>query len=129
MIFSQFLKQADCPIVLVNRTLGIANTYDTITLDNIQGGYLATKHLLELGHRRIAMLRGPEISTTSQGRYEGYVYALQEAGIPLDKTLIRCGKTETSVIWTGALPKKINSSFMTIPLLPYLLEAISPVMD
>ena len=29
--FSQFLKQADCPIVLVNRTLGIANTYDTIT--------------------------------------------------------------------------------------------------
>ena len=90
--FSQFLKQADCPIVLVNRTLGIANTYDTITLDNIQGGYLATKHLLELGHRRIAMLRGPEISTTSQGRYEGYVYALQEAGIPLDKTLIRAGK-------------------------------------
>ena len=90
--FSQFLKQADCPIVLVNRTLGIANTYDTITLDNIQGGYLATKHLLELGHRRIAMLRGPELSTTSQGRYEGYVYALQEAGIPLDKTLIRAGK-------------------------------------
>mgnify|MGYP000022469500 CR=1 FL=1 len=90
--FSQFLKQADCPIVLVNRTLGIANTYDTITLDNMQGGYLATKHLLELGHRRIAMLRGPEISTTSQGRYEGYVYALQEAGIPLDKTLIRAGK-------------------------------------
>lgn len=58
----------------------------------MQGGYLATKHLLELGHRRIAMLRGPEISTTSQGRYEGYVYALQEAGIPLDKTLIRAGK-------------------------------------
>ena len=58
--FSQFLKQADCPIVLVNRTLGIANTYDTITLDNMQGGYLATKHLLELGHRRIAMLRGPK---------------------------------------------------------------------
>ena len=99
--FSQFLKQADCPIVLVNRTLGIANTYDTITLDNIQGGYLATKHLLELGHRRIAMLRGPEISTTSQGRYEGYVYALQEAGIPLDKTLILHSDNPPSAVFVG----------------------------
>lgn len=92
----------------------------------MQGGYLATKHLLELGHRRIAMLRGPEISTTSQGRYEGYVYALQEAGIPLDKTLIRAGKLNME--FGRELPKKLFF-ILTIPLLPYLLEAISPVMD
>lgn len=79
--FSEFLQKASCPVVLVNRKLGIGNSYDTISIDNVQGGYAATKHLLDLGHRKIAMLKGPVISTTSQGRYEGYLYALKEAGI------------------------------------------------
>ena len=89
--FSDFLEKASCPIVLVNRKLGIGNGYDTISVDNVQGGYLATKHLLDLGHRKIAMLKGPAISTTSQGRYDGYLYALKEAGITPRKEYIYSG--------------------------------------
>jgi len=79
--FSNILKNANCPIVLVNREIGFISKYDSISIDNKMGGYLATNHLLSLGHRKIAMLRGPQISTTSQGRYDGYLYAMKEYGL------------------------------------------------
>ena len=81
--FTEHLGQSNCPIVLVNRELTLASgtSYDTVSVDNRQGGYLATMHLLKLGHRKISMLRGPKISTTSQARYEGYLQALSEYGL------------------------------------------------
>ncbi len=100
--FSQFLQHASCPVVLVNRKLGMGNNYDTISVDNMQGGYMATRHLLELGHRKIAMLKGPVISTTSQGRYEGYLYALKEAGI----------KPCEDYIYSGILNMESGQSFV-----------------
>lgn len=89
--FSNVLKNASCPIVLVNRKLDFISAYDSISVDNKMGGYLATSHLLSLGHRKIAMLRGPKISTTSQGRYEGYCYALEEYGLTPDPNYIVSG--------------------------------------
>ena len=82
--FARLLANASCPIVLVNRELDCSADYDTISVDNRKGGYLATEHLLSLGHRRIGMLRGPSISTTSQGRYEGYLSAMREYGLTPD---------------------------------------------
>ncbi|WP_055669099.1 LacI family DNA-binding transcriptional regulator [Desnuesiella massiliensis] len=79
--FSNILKSANCPIVLVNREIGFISKYDSISVDNKMGGYLATNHLLSLGHQKIAMLRGPQFSTTSQGRYDGYLYAMEEYGL------------------------------------------------
>jgi len=89
--FSNILNTANCPIVLVNREIGFVSKYDSVSIDNKMGGYLATKHLLSLGHRKIAMLRGPQISTTSQGRYEGYLYALEEYGLTPDPKYIVSG--------------------------------------
>lgn len=89
--FSNILKNANCPIVLVNREIGFISKYDSISVDNKMGGYLATNHLLSLGHRKIAMLRGPQISTTSQGRYDGYLYAMQEYGLTPDPKYIVSG--------------------------------------
>ncbi|MCX7716660.1 MAG: substrate-binding domain-containing protein [Endomicrobia bacterium] len=56
--------------------------------DNVQGGYLATKHLLELGHRRIGFITGHFGIISAYDRYIGYKKALQEAGIKIDKLLI-----------------------------------------
>lgn len=89
--FGDILKNANCPIVLVNRELDFISQYDSISIDNIMGGYIATKHLLSLGHRKIAMLCGPKISTTSQGRYKGYLRALEEYNIIPDKRHIVSG--------------------------------------
>jgi LacI family transcriptional regulator len=59
----------------------------TVNSDDFKGGYLATKHLIDLGHRRIAHLVGnPDVSTT-QARLDGYRSALQDAGLDRDSRL------------------------------------------
>jgi LacI family transcriptional regulator len=49
--------------------------------DDVLGGYLATRHLIDLGHRRIGIVSGPDYATSSRGRLAGYRQALEEAGI------------------------------------------------
>jgi DNA-binding LacI/PurR family transcriptional regulator len=58
---------------------------------NWSGGLLATRHLLELGHRRIGMISGPAYALSGRARVDGYRAALDMAGIPADRTLIRPG--------------------------------------
>ncbi len=52
-----------------------------VDADNYAGGRLATRHLLDLGHRRIGMIRGSMRSTSSNDRYNGYRDALESAGV------------------------------------------------
>jgi len=52
-----------------------------VDADNYSGGRMATRHLIELGHRRIAMIRGPQRSNSSNDRFVGYRDALESAGI------------------------------------------------
>lgn len=52
-----------------------------VDADNYSGGRLATRHLLDLGHRRVAMVRGPQRSHSSNDRYVGYRDALEGAGV------------------------------------------------
>ncbi len=56
--------------------------------DNETGAYLATRHLVELGHRRIAILEGPRKYKTLVERRQGYVRALEQAGMALDPALM-----------------------------------------
>jgi DNA-binding LacI/PurR family transcriptional regulator len=77
------LAQADIPFV----TLSDESTEELncISPDNLHGGYIATQHLLELGHHRVAYV-GDEFPNpygfpTSELRYKGYLTALKEYGI------------------------------------------------
>ena len=54
----------------------------------MEGIYLAVKHLLDLGHRKIAYLSAPLHFIASQDRYAGYQKALAERGILLDPNLV-----------------------------------------
>lgn len=80
--------------------------------DNVTGGYLITKHLLDLGHRRIAMLTGPRKYKTLTERLEGYQRAMDEAGIGRDPGLLvppvhgapRKGYTQTRTLLAGPRP-------------------------
>ena len=60
----------------------------TVNADDFQGGLLATKHLLELGHKRIMMLHGGDLVSTNQPRLEGYHKAMQEAGMQVTPDLV-----------------------------------------
>jgi LacI family transcriptional regulator len=58
---------------------------------NWAGGLAAAQHLIELGHRRIAVIGGPREMLCSQARIDGYRAALERAGIEVDRALIRYG--------------------------------------
>ena len=75
----------DARHVLALRTDGI---HPASIGDDHLGGYLATRKLIDHGHRRIGLIMGPEYATTAFERRAGYRAALTEAGIPLDDSLI-----------------------------------------
>ncbi|KUM43144.1 LacI family DNA-binding transcriptional regulator [Pseudomonas sp. EpS/L25] len=78
--FAKALAGLRIPLVLVDRPLeGVQAGH--IRVDHHQGGLLATRHLLELGHRRIACLGGPADSPVASERVAGYQQALAEAGV------------------------------------------------
>ncbi|MDN7124155.1 LacI family DNA-binding transcriptional regulator [Pseudidiomarina terrestris] len=80
------LADGGCDFVLINRYVrAIADR--CITLDNRQGGYLATHHMLELGHRDIAYVSGPMWKNDAKERYAGHLEALAEFGVAENKTL------------------------------------------
>jgi len=77
---TQLLIDEGIPKVLVDREVpGVAA--DFIEANHAQGAYLATKHLIELGHRQIACVSGPQTVLSSGGRVAGYLRALQEINI------------------------------------------------
>jgi LacI family transcriptional regulator len=59
-----------------------------VRADNVTGAYEAVRHLVRLGHRRIAHIRGPREYLASHDRHRGYLQALREAGIAFDDDLI-----------------------------------------
>ena len=62
-----------------------------VLVDNERGGYEATRHLIEMGHREIAHVTGPKELFSVRARYAGYKRALREAGIALNRSLILFG--------------------------------------
>ena len=77
----------EIPLVIVGRHVAELAAH-CVYLDNFTGGYLATKHLLEHGHRRIAHISGWMALKDARDRLEGYKHALQEAGIAFDEALV-----------------------------------------
>lgn len=75
------------PVVQVDRQSPTL-TCSAVILNHKKGGYLATRHLLELGHTRIACITGPQKHESARRRMEGYLWAFQEAGIPVPKDAI-----------------------------------------
>ena len=73
-------KAKDVPMVAILRSMpGIDVPY--VVVDNKQGAYMATKHLLELGHRNIGHLAAPAKLPISSARIAGYREALEEYGV------------------------------------------------
>ena len=85
-LFLEILKYK-IPAVVIGR---IPNDLpiSTVDTDNVEGIYLSVKHLLGLGHKRIAYLSAPLNYIASQDRYAGYQKALTESGIALEPKLV-----------------------------------------
>lgn len=81
------IEKNHVPIVIVSRDL-TERGVSSVLVDNEAGGALAMRHLIELGHRRIAVIRGPEELFDSAPRWAGMRQAAAEAGIQLDERLV-----------------------------------------
>lgn len=80
--FVEQLRGNGFSLVLVDMRPPIRDV-DAVVCDDALGAYEATRHLIKLGHRRIALIRGPARHAFSQGLLSGYRRALQEVSIPL----------------------------------------------
>lgn len=92
------------PVVAIDRHTG-RSPQRSISADNRDGALQAVRHLVELGHRRIAHIRGRVDLESALLREDGYRAALTEAGIPVDDTLIVDGgyRPETTTDAIAAL--------------------------
>jgi DNA-binding LacI/PurR family transcriptional regulator len=76
------------PTVLLGPPAQFCSQFVNVHVDDIAASQAATRHLLELGHRRIAFLAGPLAAPWAQGRFEGYRRALRAAGMDVDDELV-----------------------------------------
>ena len=89
---------------------------DQVNVDVEMGAYVATRHLLELGHRHIALIGGPQHVMACRARLQGYRKALDEFGVPF----------ESRKVVQGSLDERGGAEAMS-RLLPSVPEGISAV--
>jgi LacI family transcriptional regulator len=74
-------------VVLVNRILD-DDSFPSASVDDSMGAQLAVAHLIQLGHRRIAHVAGPQDVSTGRGRLRGFELGMAAAGIPVERGLV-----------------------------------------
>nr|WP_246405831.1 LacI family DNA-binding transcriptional regulator [Modestobacter versicolor] len=85
------LGRSQLPVVVIDPVDMPGQDVPSVGATNWAGGLAATEHLVDLGHRRIAVVGGPQDYLCSRARIDGYRAALERAGIAVDPVLLRHG--------------------------------------
>lgn len=80
----------ELPVVVTGRTLQAPGLHSLKT-DDVEGARVATRHLIERGHARIAFIGGDATHADAQERERGYRLAFEQAGLDVDEALITAG--------------------------------------
>ncbi|EWS80117.1 LacI family DNA-binding transcriptional regulator [Brachybacterium phenoliresistens] len=88
---ARWSAEAGVPVIAVDPETTGDSSLVTISSTNLDGGRAAAEHLLGLGHRRIGVVGGRSASVPARQRLQGYRSALEHAGIPFDRELVRGG--------------------------------------
>ncbi|MBT8153444.1 substrate-binding domain-containing protein [Epibacterium ulvae] len=83
------LNKMGLPFVVHGRSTGVSAPYSWVDVNNKRAFQRATEFLIDLGHRRIALLNGLETMDFAQRRRDGYVTAMEDRGVPVDPALMR----------------------------------------
>ena len=85
------LARSGYPVVSVLRRVYDCEELDSVTVDNLKGGYIAMEHLIRLGHTRIGIIKGPLNTSTGKERLEGAIMASEDYDISVNEGLIHQG--------------------------------------
>jgi LacI family transcriptional regulator, galactose operon repressor len=84
------LQKKSVPLVDLDRQSGLEDV-DTVVIDNQLGATLATRHLVEFGHKRIAIISGPKHLSNARNRLDGFRKTLRSAKIVIPKEYLEFG--------------------------------------
>jgi LacI family transcriptional regulator len=94
--------QAGIPLVFFGRTC-MTDKFSSVTANGDEAAQQATQHLIDTGSRRIAFLGGPNHLDMVRRRKHGYLEALRENHIPIDRELVVCGRIDYQTAMEAAL--------------------------
>lgn len=96
--YSHFKEISDMgiPLVFFGRTC-LPELFSCVTANGDEAAQMATNHLIETGSKRIAFIGGPNHLDMVRRRKHGYLEALREHKIPIDRDLVACGKIDYDV--------------------------------
>jgi LacI family transcriptional regulator len=112
----EMIQKQSVPVVVLDRRVPCTQV-DVVRGDSERGAYRLVRHLLTLGHRRIAMLTGPQGVSTAEDRVSGYRQALAETGLDADSDLVYYGE------FTQASGYELTQQVLTATLRPTALFA------
>jgi LacI family transcriptional regulator len=115
LVVPQLLRELELPVVLLNCTTE-DGSFPAVVPAEIAGGETATRHLVEQGHRRIAIITGERWMDAAKDRLKGYRRALTSANIEYDPSLVIEGDWSASAGYAAtvqllALPKRPTAIF------------------
>ena len=91
----EFIQVQQIPTVAIVRKVE-GSLLDTIVFEDFDGSQAATQHLISLGHQRIAYIGGDVKYNSNRDRWQGYLKAVREAGLPVDESLVKLGTLRSS---------------------------------
>lgn len=100
------LQALNVPVVIADRDCVDQASFGRLTVvltDNYHGGVLATRHAIDLGHRRIACITGPSNLNPSALRETGYLQTMQQAGLVVQPDWVRRGDFSCDAGYNTAL--------------------------
>lgn len=89
-----YLLEHQIPAVSIVRRV-LDDRLDAIVFEDLEGSQAATQHLLSLGHRRISYIGGDVRFTSNYDRWQGYLRAMEQAGMEVDSSLVKLGATRS----------------------------------
>ena len=100
------LSEMGIPLVFFGRTC-LSDRFSCVMANGDEAAQMATQHLIDTGSRRIAFIGGPNHLDMVQRRKHGYLEALRENHIPIDRELVVCGKATQQLLMSEHRPDAI----------------------
>lgn len=113
-VLTDALKKITLPVVFINRVLRSLDK-DVVCVDNYLGAYIATNYLIKMGHRKILHMAGPKDYSTAILRYNGFVAAMNDAGLQVsDKDVLYGSIKSERGYQDGKIIAKLKNNYTAV---------------